>query len=57
MTALTPAPKITFMTRKIAPLAAATAFAMLVLGCSEAPDVPVQPTNRRVLAELIGETG
>jgi len=57
LTALTPAPKITFMTRKIAPLAAATAFAMLVLGCSEAPDVPVQPTNRRVLAELIGETG
>jgi hypothetical protein len=49
--------KITFMTRKTAPLAAALAFATLVLSCSEAPVVPVQPTNRRVLAELVSETG
>jgi hypothetical protein len=30
---------------------------LLLLSCSEAPVVPVQPTNRRVLAELVGETG
>jgi len=47
--------KINAMTRKTAPLAAALAFAMLAAGCSEAPVVPVQPTNRRVLAELISE--
>ena len=57
MTVLAPTSKITFMTRKTAPLAATVAFAMLVLSCSEAPVVPVQPTNRRVLAELIGEVG
>jgi hypothetical protein len=45
------------MIRKTAPLAAALAFATLVLSCSEAPVVPVQPTNRRVLAELISEVG
>jgi len=57
---LTPAarvPKITFMTRKAAPLAAVFAFSVFALSCSEAPVVPVQPTNRRVLAELVGETG
>ena len=57
MTALAYASKITFMTRKTAPLAAAIAFATLVLSCSEAPVVPVQSTNRQVLAELIGEAG
>ena len=51
------APKITFMVRKTTPLAAAFVFVTLVLSCSEAPVVPVQPTNRRVLAELISETG
>ena len=43
------------MIRKTAPMAAVLAFAMLALSCSEAPVVPVQPTNRRVLAELISE--
>ncbi len=45
------------MVRKTTPLAAAFVFVTLVLSCSEAPVVPVQPTNRRVLAELISETG
>ena len=57
MTVTVHAPKITFMTRKTAALAAALAFAVLVLSCSEAPVVPVQPTSRRVLAELISEAG
>ena len=57
MTPLAHALKITFMTRKTAPLAAAIAFAILALSCSEAPVVPVQPTNRRVLAELVSEVG
>jgi len=43
------------MTRKTRVLTAAVAFALLAFSCSEAPVVPVQPTNRRVLAELIGE--
>jgi hypothetical protein len=45
------------MIRKTAPLAAAFVFVTLVLSCSEAPVVPVQTTNRRVLAELVSETG
>lgn len=45
------------MTRKTPTLAAAIAFAVFALSCSEAPVVPIQPTNRRVLAELISETG
>jgi hypothetical protein len=45
------------MVRKTAPLAVALVFATLMLSCSEAPVVPVQPTNRRVLAELVSETG
>jgi hypothetical protein len=45
------------MIRKTAPLSAAIVFAMLVLSCSEAPVVPVQPTSRRVLAEVISEAG
>jgi hypothetical protein len=45
------------MIRKTAPLAAALAFAMLMLSCSEAPVVPIQPTNRRVLAEMVDEVG
>ena len=49
--------KITFMSRKTTPLTAAFVFMTLVLSCSEAPVVPVQPTNRRVLAELISEAG
>jgi hypothetical protein len=57
LTALAYASKITFMTRRIAPLAVALVFATLMLSCSEAPVVPVQPTNRRVLAELVSETG
>lgn len=57
MTALAYASKITFMIRKTAPLSAAIVFAMLVLSCSEAPVVPVQPTSRRVLAEVISEAG
>jgi hypothetical protein len=57
LTAPAYASKITFMIRKTAPLAAVLVFATLVLSCSEAPVVPVQPTNRRVLAELISEVG
>ena len=57
LTPLVHALKITFMTRKNLPLAAAMALATLVLSCSEAPVVPIQPTNRRVLAELISEAG
>ena len=57
MTVLAPTSKITFMICRTVPLAAALAFATLVLSCSEAPVVPIQPTNRRVLAELVGETG
>ena len=57
LTVLAPASKITFMTCRTVPLAAALAFATLVLSCSEAPVVPIEPTNRRVLAELVGETG
>ena len=45
------------MIRKTAPLAAVLVFATLVLSCSEAPVVPPQATNRRVLAELVSETG
>jgi len=45
------------MTRKNLPLAAALVFATFMLSCSEAPVVPIQPTNRRVLAELISEAG
>lgn len=45
------------MVRRNTPLVAAFVFVALVLSCSEAPVVPVQPTNRRVLAELISETG
>ncbi len=45
------------MIRKTVPLAAALAFATVVLSCSDAPVVPVQPTNRRVLAEMVGEAG
>jgi hypothetical protein len=30
-------------------------FSVLVVACSEAPVVPIQPTSRRVLAELITE--
>ena len=45
------------MARKTTPLAAVFVFVTLVLSCSEAPVVPVQPTNRRVLAELVSETG
>ena len=48
---------ITFMIRTNAAIAAILAYAVLLAGCSEAPVVPIQPTNRRVLAELIGETG
>jgi len=33
------------------------AFAAVLLSCSEAPEVPIQGTNRRVLAELISEVG
>jgi len=57
LTVSVPASNISFMTRRTFPLVAALAFASLVLSCSEAPVVPVQPTNRRVLAELVGETG
>jgi hypothetical protein len=42
---------------RTAPLAAALVFATLMLSCSDAPVVPVQSTNRQVLAELIGEGG
>jgi len=49
--------KIVFMTRKNAAMAVVLASAVLLAGCSEAPVVPIQPTNRRVFAELIGETG
>jgi hypothetical protein len=45
------------MVRKTAPLAVALVFATLVLSCSEAPVVPIQPTSRRVLAELVAEVG
>jgi hypothetical protein len=57
---LTPAAgvfNITFVTRKTPTLTAAIGFAVLALSCSEAPVVPIQPTNRRVLAELISEAG
>jgi len=57
LTVSVPASNISFMTCRTLPLVAALAFASLVLSCSEAPVVPVQPTNRRVLAELVGETG
>ena len=30
---------------------------LLVLACSDAPVVPVTPTNRVVLGEMIAETG
>jgi hypothetical protein len=29
--------------------------ALLILACSDAPIVPVQPTNRVVLAEMVGQ--
>jgi len=45
------------MAHKTAPLAAVVAFAALLAGCSDAPVVPVQPTNRRVIAEVISESG
>jgi hypothetical protein len=45
------------MIRKTAPMAAALVLATLVLSCSEAPFVLVQATDRRVLAELVSETG
>lgn len=45
------------MTRMTPTLAAVIGFAALALSCSEAPVTPIQPTNRRVLAELISETG
>ena len=57
MTALADALKITFMIRKTAPLAAALVFATFVLSCSDAPVVPAQSTNRRVLAEMVDEVG
>jgi hypothetical protein len=31
--------------------------ALLILACSDAPVVPVKPTNRVVLAELVSQTG
>lgn len=57
MTPLAQVLKITLMSCKTTPLAAAFALMTLVLSCSRAPIVPVQPTNRHVLAELISETG
>jgi hypothetical protein len=45
------------MIRKTAPLAAAFVFVMFVLSCSDAPVVPPRSTNRRVLAEMVGEAG
>ena len=45
------------MTFKSPTLAAAIAFALFAASCSDAPVVPVQPTNRRVLAELVSEVG
>lgn len=57
LTLLVPASKITLMICRTVPLAAALAFATLVFSCSEAPVVSVQQTNRRVLAELVSETG
>jgi hypothetical protein len=45
------------MNRKTRALAAAVGFAVFALSCSEAPVTPIQPTTRRVLAELISETG
>jgi hypothetical protein len=45
------------MTRETSTLAAAVGFAVFALSCSEAPVVPIQPTTRRVLAELISEAG
>jgi hypothetical protein len=45
------------MTRKTPALTAAMAFAVFAFSCSEAPVVPIQPTNRRVLAEVVTETG
>ncbi len=57
MTVLAHVLKIIFMLRKTAPLAAGLTFATLLLSCSDAPVVPIQPTNRRVLAELVSEVG
>jgi len=55
LTLLTRAHKIRFVTCRTAAMAAVTLFTTLLVGCSEAPSVPIQPTNRRVLAELISE--
>ena len=57
MTVLTGALRLTVMLRKTAPLAAALVFMTLVLSCSDAPVVPAQSTNRRVFAEMVGESG
>ena len=57
MTVLAGALRLTLMLRKTVPLAAALVFMNLVLSCSDAPVVPAQSTNRRVLAEMVGESG
>jgi hypothetical protein len=49
--------KIEFMVRRTVPILALAVFAVVLLSCSEAPEVPIQGTNRRVLAELVSEVG
>lgn len=49
--------KISDMIRSSVPLAILCGCALLAVHCSEAPEVPLAPTNRTVLAELVSEVG